>query len=339
MARDAASAKPRGVKLGGSKGFGFIAYETHEEAKLAAETLNGKVLPDPEGRRPTEAATALKAAQEALAKATEDDKEAPAELTEKVEAATKAAAAEAEAELTKELYVGRAQKKDERQRELRKKFQLMREKTMQSYMGVNLYVKNLDDSVDDKALDTAFASYGTITSSRVMRNQDGSSKGFGFVCFSAPEEATAASNDMNGKHVAGKPIFVALAQRRDQRREMLSNAHMPQGRGGPGGGGGPGGSMPRGPMGGPQGGMYGMPMGGMYKQYPGGPGAPYGMPQMMMQGGRGMPRGPGGMPYNQRGQPGGAYQVCTLLLLALKCNGSFSFSFFSSFFPDRPNHF
>ena len=90
MARDAASAKPRGVKLGGSKGFGFIAYETHEEAKLAAETLNGKVLPDPEGRRPTEAATALKAAQEALAKATEDDKEAPAELIEKVEAATKA---------------------------------------------------------------------------------------------------------------------------------------------------------------------------------------------------------------------------------------------------------
>ena len=87
--------------------------------ELAAETLNGKVLPDPEGRRPTEAATALKAAQEALAKATEDDKEAPAELTEKVEAATKAAAAEAEAELTKELYVGRAQKKDERQRELR----------------------------------------------------------------------------------------------------------------------------------------------------------------------------------------------------------------------------
>ena len=59
MARDAASAKPRGVKLGGSKGFGFIAYETHEEAKLAAETLTGKVLPDPEGRRPTEAAAVL----------------------------------------------------------------------------------------------------------------------------------------------------------------------------------------------------------------------------------------------------------------------------------------
>ena len=227
VSKDAASAKPRGVKLGASKGFGFVAYETHEEAKLAAETLTGKVLPDPEGKRPTEAANALKAAQEALAKAKEEaekegGKEVPEDLAEKVAAAEKAAKEEADAPLTKELYVGRAQKKDERQRELRKKFQLMREKTMQSYMGVNLYVKNLDDTVDDKALDTAFAAYGTITSSRVMRNPDGSSKGFGFVCFSAPEEATTASNEMNGKHVAGKPIFVALAQRRDQRREMLS---------------------------------------------------------------------------------------------------------------------
>ena len=315
LAKDAASAKPRNPTLGSSKGFGFVAFETHEEAKSAAEKLNNTVVPDPEGRRPTIAASALKAAEEALAKASEDGKEAPAELVEKVAEAKKAAEEEATADVTKTLFVGQAQKKEERQREMRKKFQMLREKKMQSYMGVNLFVKNLDDSVDDKQLDAAFSQYGTITSSRVMRNPDGSSKGFGFVCYSAPEEATAASNDMNGKPFAGKPIFVALAQRREQRREMLSAAHMPQGRGPQGG---PG--MPRGPMGPGGADMYG-PMGamGMYKQYPGGPG--YGMPQMMMQGGRGMPRGPG-MPYNQRGQ-GGGYQVCKrfvecVILWALK---------------------
>lgn len=37
-------------------------------------------------------------------------------------------------------------------------------------------------------------------SARVMvDNTNGQSKGFGFVCFSAPEEATKAITEMNGK--------------------------------------------------------------------------------------------------------------------------------------------
>lgn len=36
------------------------------------------------------------------------------------------------------------------------------------FQGVNLYVKNLDDSIDDERLRKEFAPYGTITSAKVL---------------------------------------------------------------------------------------------------------------------------------------------------------------------------
>uniref|UniRef100_A0A665TKD9 Poly(A) binding protein, cytoplasmic 1-like n=1 Tax=Echeneis naucrates TaxID=173247 RepID=A0A665TKD9_ECHNA len=114
------------------------------------------------------------------------------------------------------IYVGRAQKRLERQGELKRKFEQIKQDRIQRYQGVNLYVKNLDDSIDDERLRREFAPYGTITSAKVMT--DGSqSKGFGFVCFSSPEEATKAVTEMNGRIIATKPLYVALAQRREEK--------------------------------------------------------------------------------------------------------------------------
>ncbi|KAJ3024409.1 UNVERIFIED_CONTAM: hypothetical protein HDU68_008176 [Siphonaria sp. JEL0065] len=104
----------------------------------------------------------------------------------------------------------------------------MREEKMNKYQGVNLYVKNLDDSIDDELLRTEFAPFGAITSAKVMYDDSKStSRGFGFVCFSSPDEATKAVTEMNGKLINGKPIYVALAQRKDVRRAQLS-AQMQQ---------------------------------------------------------------------------------------------------------------
>ena len=67
----------------------------------------------------------------------------------------------------KTLYVGRAQKKAERQQDLKKKFEQLKLERLNRYQGVNLYVKNLDDSIDDERLRKEFSPYGTITSARV----------------------------------------------------------------------------------------------------------------------------------------------------------------------------
>lgn len=141
----------------------------------------------------------------------------------------------------KAIYVGRAQKKAERQAELKHKFDKLKQERIQRYQGVNLYVKNLDDSITDDMLRENFAQFGSITSAKVMSDLEGEmrrgketgdgkdstrSKGFGFVCFSSPEEATKAVTEMNGRILASKPLYVALAQRKEDRKAHLQQQYM-----------------------------------------------------------------------------------------------------------------
>lgn len=56
--------------------------------------------------------------------------------------------------------------------------------------------------------------------------EGGRSKGFGFVCFSSPEEATKAVTEMNGRIIVAKPLYVALAQRKEDRKAHLASQYM-----------------------------------------------------------------------------------------------------------------
>ncbi|KAF1670157.1 Polyadenylate-binding protein 1, partial [Pygoscelis papua] len=248
----------------GSKGYGFVHFETQEAAERAIEKMNGMLLNDHKvfvGRfksqkeREAELGARAKEFTNVYIKNFGEDmdderlkelfgKFGPA-LSVKVmtdesgkskgfgfisferhEDAQKAVDEMNGKELNgKQIYVGRAQKKVERQTELKRKFEQMKQDRITRYQGVNLYVKNLDDGIDDKRLRKEFSPFGTITSAKVMM-EGGRSKGFGFVCFSSPGEATKAVTEMNGRIVATKPLYVALAQRKEERQAHLTNQYM-----------------------------------------------------------------------------------------------------------------
>uniref|UniRef100_A0AAZ3SU23 PABP n=1 Tax=Oncorhynchus tshawytscha TaxID=74940 RepID=A0AAZ3SU23_ONCTS len=216
----------------GSKGYGFVHFETQEAAERAIEKMNGMLLNDRKvfvgrfkSRKEREAELGARAREFTnvyIKNFGEDmDDEKLRELFGKY----------GKYEMNgkdfngRQVYVGRAQKKGERQTELKRKFEQMKQDRMTRYQGVNLYVKNLDDGLDDERLRKEFSPFGTITSAKVMM-EGGRSKGFGFVCFSSPEEATKAVTEMNGRIVATKPLYVALAQRKEERQAHLTNQYM-----------------------------------------------------------------------------------------------------------------
>ena len=150
------------------------------------------------------------------------------------------------------LYASQAQKKSDRTRELKRHMESVKHDKILKLQGMNLFVKNLDDTINDDKLRELFAPFGTITSARVMFDEAAGniSKGFGFVCYSSAEEAAKAIAEMNNKVVLSKPVTVVLHQRKDVRQAQLAatfNARAAMGGMGRGVGGFPG-NNGQGPM-------------------------------------------------------------------------------------------
>lgn len=195
------------------RGFAYIDMKNHEDAKSAVEKLHNS---NPDDLEPG----SIKVEETKKTEKTESSKDADEKSEEKSEKKTE------ETTRTKVLYVQRFMKRRERERIVAENKQREKTERIKSYIGKNLYVRNLADDVTDDDLNSEFQAFGTITSARVMRDDQGRSRGFGFVCFSAREEAAKALHTLNNMMFHNKPMYVAQWQPREERRQFLQRQHM-----------------------------------------------------------------------------------------------------------------
>lgn len=124
----------------------------------------------------------------------------------------------------KNITCCRAMKRLERETRLKREWE---QQKFNKYHGINLYVKHIEDEVDEEALRREFSAFGEVKSCKIPLDEKGSSKGFGFVCFSTPEEAQKAITGLNSKILQGqkKPLFVALHESKEVRKQKLAHRH------------------------------------------------------------------------------------------------------------------
>lgn len=191
---------------GQSKGYGFVQFDNEEAAKNATDKLNGMLLNDKQvyvgpfvRKQERESATNKTKFNNVYVKnllestTDEDLKNIFGEygpITSAVvmqdgdgkskcfgfvnfenadDAARSVEALNGKKFDDKEWYVGKAQKKTEREVELKGRFEQSLKEAVDKFQGLNLYVKNLDDSIADDKLRELFSEFGTITSCKVHK--------------------------------------------------------------------------------------------------------------------------------------------------------------------------
>lgn len=79
-------------------------------------------------------------------------------------------------------------------------------------MSKKIYVGNLSYQTDEDSLREAFAAIGEIQSVRIITDESGRSKGFGFVEMTSDDDADKAISTLNGTPLMGRSLIVNEAR-------------------------------------------------------------------------------------------------------------------------------
>jgi len=94
----------------------------------------------------------------------------------------------------------------------------------------NIFIKNLDPAIGHKELYDTFSAFGNILSCKVAVDENGQSKGFGFVHFEGAEAADRAIKVANEKLMGTKQVFVGKfvpkKERNKQKESSWTNVYV-----------------------------------------------------------------------------------------------------------------
>ncbi|EPX72817.1 RNA-binding protein [Schizosaccharomyces octosporus yFS286] len=74
-----------------------------------------------------------------------------------------------------------------------------------------LFVGNLGNDVTDDVLRNAFLEYPSLVKTKVVRDREGKTRGFGFVSFREPDHFLRAWREKNGKYIGSRPVKLSRA--------------------------------------------------------------------------------------------------------------------------------
>ncbi|XP_017319505.1 polyadenylate-binding protein 1-like [Ictalurus punctatus] len=90
----------------------------------------------------------------------------------------------------------------------------------------NLFIKNLDKSIDTLALFHTFSAFGKVLSCKVVGDEKGS-EGYGYVHFESAEAADFAMNRLNGKVLNNRKVFIERFKSREAHEAQVERQAYP----------------------------------------------------------------------------------------------------------------
>jgi len=82
---------------------------------------------------------------------------------------------------------------------------------------MNIFISNLSFNTGDAELNALFATYGDVTSAKVITDREtGRSRGFGFVEMPSTDQGNDAITGLNNKEVEGRAMTVSVAKEKQR---------------------------------------------------------------------------------------------------------------------------